>query len=103
MPAKGKTTRPQHEIDKWVRKHLEDGVPVRDLAKLAKVSVPGFYLWVSKAKAEMYEKSKRLGMSPVDIEKSDKQNMLYELDQVKMENTRLRERLMAVLIKHGEL
>lgn len=105
MPTKGKTNRPSKEIEAWVKKHLDDptGMPVRSLAKQAHVSVPGFYNWIKAYKERLLEKSKTGNMSSKDMELAEKRNMMTELEQLKLENRALRDKVVAMMIKHHEL
>jgi transposase len=98
MPAKNVTKRPQHVIDKAVKRHLEGESGVA-LAKEHKVSPAGFYLWVKKYKEALLEKSKRNDMSPQDAETADKRALIAEIQALKLENRKLRELAMNALLK----
>jgi hypothetical protein len=98
MPAKGKTTRPQSVIDEAVKRHMA-GESAAVLAKFYKISKPGFYLWVSKYKAAMLEKSKTQGMTPHDAEVSDKRTLIVEIQALKQENRKLREIVLDSMLK----
>ena len=102
MPKKNQTKRPQHVIEEAVKRHLA-GESAAVLAKYYKVSKPGFYLWVQKYKADLLERSKHAGMDPHDAEMSDKRTLIAEIQALKQEVQKLRNRLVDNLVKHGEL
>lgn len=102
MPRKNQTKRPAHVIEEAVKRHLA-GESATVLSKYYKISKPGFYLWVQKYKDELLEKSKHQGMNPYDAEISDKRTLIAEIQALKQEVTKLRNRLVDNLVKHGEL
>lgn len=102
MPIKGKATRPQATIDEAVRRFMA-GEQAVTLAKYYKISKPGFYLWVKKYKEQLLEKSKRQGMTPHDAEVSDKRTLIAEVQSLKLENHKLRDKVVALMIKAGEI
>lgn len=95
------TRTPQHVIEQAVRRHMQDNEPVSTLMKEYKVSKAGFYNWVAAYKTRILEQSRRAGMTPKDIDKSDKLNLMAELEAIKLENQKLRNRLVSILIKYG--
>ncbi len=102
MPTKGQTKRPQHLIDKYVKRYMT-GEQATALAKEAGVSKPGFYLWVKKHKEQILENSKKVNMTPADAAIADKRTILVELEQLRLENRKLREKVVAMMIKSGEI
>ena len=102
MPTKNSTSRPQHVIDEAVKRYMA-GEPVTTLSKYYKISRPGFYLWVKKYKEDLLEKSKTAGMSPKDAEQADKRVLLIELEQARQENRKLRDKVVALMLKGGEI
>jgi hypothetical protein len=102
MPPKGKTTRPQHVIDEAVKRRMA-GESVAVLAKYYKISRPGFYLWVKKYKEQLLEKSKHNGMSTHDAEVSDKRTLIAEVQALRLENQKLRNKVVSLMIKSGEM
>lgn len=102
MPTKGKTKRPQHIIDQAVKRYMA-GEQAVALAKEYKISKPGFYLWVARHKAEILEQAKKQDMTPKDAAIADKRTLLVELEQLRLENRKLREKVVAMMIKSGEI
>ena len=102
MPTKGKTSRPQHVIDKYVKRYLA-GEQAVSLAREAGISKPGFYLWVQKHKKQLLEQSNVKNMTPADAAIADKRTILLELDQLRLENRKLREKVVSMMIKSGEI
>lgn len=102
MPAKGATKRPQHQIDEAVKRYLA-GEPVTVLSKYYKISRPGFYLWVSKYKAEMLKKASQVNMTEADAKTADKRVLITENQALKAEVRKLRDKVLDMMIKAGEL
>lgn len=100
MPAKNAPKRPQHVIDEAVKRHL-NGESVEALAKHYKISRAGFYLWVSKAKAAMLAKAAAVDMTPKEKELSDKRILIAEIQNLKIENRRLRELVLDSMLRKG--
>lgn len=101
MPKKHDTKRPQHEIDTAVKRFL-DGESAAVLAKLYKISKAGFYLWVKRYKANILETSKRSGMNPRDVEISDKRTLVTEVEALRLENRKLRDKVVSLMMKAGD-
>lgn len=102
MPIKNATKRPQHVIEQAVKRFMA-GEQAVALAKEYKISKPGFYLWVSKYKRELLEKSKTVNMTPKDAATADKRTLLIEIDSLKLENRKLRDKVLDMMVKAGEL
>ncbi len=102
MPAKGKTIRPQHTIDEAVKRYLA-GESAAVLAKYYKISKPGFYLWVAKYKQELLKNADRAHMSPKDADLVDKRVLLTELEAMRVENRKLRDKVVTLMMKAGEM
>lgn len=102
MPAKGKTTRPAHVIEEAVKRYMA-GEQVAVLSKFYKISKPGFYLWVAKYKQAQLERARTQGMTPIAVELTDKRAMMAEIDALRQENRKLRDKLLTNMIKHNEL
>jgi transposase-like protein len=101
MPVKNETKRPKKVIEKAIKRHLEGGEAAVDLAKAYKVSRATFYNWLKQYKQQILEASKQ--MSPAALEKRDKITMAAEIQALRLENQQLRNRLIKMLIKSGEL
>lgn len=102
MPRLNDTIRPQAEIDQAVKRFLNREASAVSLAKQYKISKAGFYLWVKKYKQGLLEASKRSGMTPASVEKSDKQTLIAEVQQLKLENRKLRDKVLDYMIRVGE-
>lgn len=103
MPAKNKTSRPQHEIDRFVWRHLRGGEPVISLAKEAKISKPGFYLWERKFKQSLLDGSRKIEMSPQAKEASELLTLRLEIQRLNQENASLRNKVVDFMIKCDDL
>lgn len=101
MPRRHDTKRPQHVIDEAVKRFM-DGEQATVLAKLYKISKAGFYLWVKKYKQDLLENSKRAGMSASDVALSDKRTLVTEVEQLRLENRKLRDKVVSLMMKSGE-
>jgi transposase-like protein len=102
MPRRNYTKLPQKVIDKAVRRHLEGGEVGVDLAKEHKISTATFYVWVKKYKEALLESS-RHGETSQDFERADKRTLIAELQQLRAENRRLRDKIVEVMLKSGEI
>ena len=100
MGIKSKHTSDQ--ISKAVQRYVQ-GDQVTVLAKEYKVSVPGMYLWIAKARDEAAEQVRRQAMSPGTVEIDKKVNVELQLKAVMVDNDRLRRKLLDLMIKSGEL
>jgi hypothetical protein len=102
MPIKGKTTRPQHIIDEAVKRFM-NGEQAVVLAKHYKISKPGFYLWVKKYKEDLLKSSRTGDMTPADAATADKRTLIAEVQALKLENQKLRNKVVSLMIKSGDL
>lgn len=99
MPIKNATKRPQHVIDEAVKRYMA-GEQASTLAKYYKVSKPGLYLWIQKYKRELLEKSGKRDISPEDAELTEKRVLIAELQALKLENKKLRDRVVDMMVKY---
>lgn len=102
MPKKNDTKRPQHVIDEAVRRHMA-GESAAVLAKFYKISKPGFYLWVKKYKEQLLAQNAREGLTPKEAELTDKRVLIAENQALKLEVRKLRDKVVSMMIKAGEL
>jgi transposase-like protein len=102
MPRKNDTKVPQKAIDKAIARHLA-GESSLSLAKEYKVSRATFYLWVAKYKQQLLETNARKDMTPKEQEQTDKRTLIVQLQQLKLENTRLKNKVVAMMLKAGEI
>jgi len=101
-PAKNSTKRPQHVIDEAVKRHMA-GESVRVLAKFYKISVPQFYNWIAAYKQTLLEQSAKRDMTPKDAELVDKRVLIAEVQALKLENRKLRDKVVSLMMKAGDL
>lgn len=102
MPAKGNTKRPQHQIDEAVKRYMA-GEPVTVLSKYYKISRPGMYLWIAKYKEDLLRKASKENMSPKDAATADKRILITENEALKAEVRKLRDKVISMMVKSGEL
>lgn len=102
MPPKNVTKRPQHVIEEAVKRYMA-GEQVSVLSKYYKVSKPGFYLWVAKHKQAMLDKASTQAMTPKDAAIADKRTLLIEVEQLRQENRKLRDKLLTEMMKAGTI
>jgi hypothetical protein len=102
MPVKNQTKRPQHQIDEAVKRYM-DGEAVTTLAKYYKISRPAFYLWIQKAKNRMLETNARADLTPKEAELADKRVLATKLEQLQIENRKLRDKVVSMMVKYGEM
>jgi hypothetical protein len=91
---------PQAAIDKLVRRHLEGNESVAALAKEGGVGRAGFYLWVKDYKEQVMRRAMRSDMSPQELEKRAKADLIAEIESLRVENRKLRDRLVAEMMKN---
>jgi len=103
MPRKGETDTPQKEIDKAIKRHLEENTPVAQLAKELKVTRQTIYSWVENYKRKVMERMERAGQSPAELEKIAKSELVAQIKALQSENRKLREKVLAMMMKYGEI
>lgn len=102
MPAKNTTKRPAHEIDTAVKRFMA-GESARVLAKFYKVSRPALYNWVSKYKRQTLADADRKEKTPDQLKQVDRQQLVTENMALKEENAKLRHKVVALMIKAGDI
>jgi transposase len=103
VPRKNESLTPQRKIDEFIKRHLEGGEGVRPLAKAYKISVATGYLWLQRHRQKMLDKSFAAEMSPAALEKVAKSALVAELRALKLENAKLRNKIVSLMIKAGDL
>lgn len=103
---------PQHVIDALVKRY-NDGEQVAALAKEYKVSRPGAYLWIHKAKRKVLENARirenresirSKGLDPDKVEKAKSHQVLVAENRALLdENKRLKTKLVEYMIKSGDV
>jgi transposase-like protein len=103
MPRRGETTLSAAKIERAVKRHLEGGELVVSLSKEFKVSRQTFYNWLEAYKRQAVERIERKGVSKVELEKTAKADLIAQNEILHSENRKLRDRLVNLMIKHGEI
>jgi transposase-like protein len=103
MPRKDETATPKKLVDKFIKRHLEGGESVEALAKEYKISRASGYAWLKKHRDALLSQTMREGMSPTAIEKSDKATLVAQVQALKLENAKLRNKVVSLMIKAGDL
>jgi transposase-like protein len=103
MPRKSDTKVPQKKIDQFIRRHLEGGEGVAELAKEFGIARASGYLWLAKHRQKVVDESFRADMTAEAMAKQDKATLVAELVQLKQENMKLRNKVVSLMIKAGEL
>jgi transposase-like protein len=103
MPLKGQTDTAKKVIDKAVKRHLEGGETIASLAKELKVSRQTVYSWVNNFKQEVMEGVERAGASKTDLERTAKAELVAQVEMLALENRKLRDRLVTLMIKYREI
>lgn len=99
MPRKNHTKVPQKAIDKAVARYL-GGESVIALAKEYKISRAMFYLWAKKYKRNVLEQAARKDIvSPP----ADKRALSTQIQLLRLENARLGNKVVALMLKLGEI
>ena len=92
---------PQAKIDALVRRHLEHDESADALAKEAGISRAMFYNWIKAYKEAVMKRSMRADMSPDQLEKAAKADLIAEIEMLRTENRKLKDRLVAELMKNS--
>lgn len=103
MPPKNKPSTPQHLIDEAVKRHMHNDEPVSKLSKHYKISRAQMYNWIKAAKIQILEQSRKGNLSPAQAELSDKRVLIAENEALKMEVRKLRDKVVTMMIKLGEI
>ncbi len=90
-------------VSKAVKRHLEDGEPVVALAKEYGVSRATLYNWIAAYERQLLDQAAKQGMSSQDAEVSDKRTLIAELQALRLENQKLRNKVVALMIKAGDI
>jgi transposase-like protein len=88
-------------IAQAVRRHVEGGENADALAKEFEVSRASIYGWVAKYKQDVLERSRRDGMSALDADRADKADLIAQIEALELENKRLRDRIIDMLLQTG--
>jgi transposase len=106
MPRKGDAgadLKPGQSVAKFIKRHYEGGESVGALAKEYKISRATGYIWLMKHRGELIEESRRKGASPETFEKESKAALIAEIQALNLENQKLRNKVVSLMMKHGEL
>lgn len=102
MPRKNDTKVPEKAVAKAVKRRLA-GESAGSLAKEYKVSRATLYNWTAAYKQQLLDQSKLADLSPGDAEKADKQVLMAENEALKREVRKLRDKVVSMMIKAGEI
>jgi transposase len=94
---------PQKIISQAVKRHVEGGENADVLAKEYEVSRASIYGWVAKYKQGVLERSRRDGMSNLDADRADKADLIAHIEALELENKRLRDRIIDMLLQTGAI
>ena len=103
MPRKNETAVDEKTLLKVVKRHLEGGESAVSLAKEYGVSRATVYNWIDLVQTKWLHEAEKSGASPQAIETADKRALLAKIRQLENENARLRSKVIALLIKTGEI
>jgi transposase-like protein len=90
------------QINQAVKRYLE-GEQVVALAKEYKISVPGFYLWIKRAREAAAAQAALVDISPKQQEKDQAISLRLRVDKLQQENDQLKKKLFELMLKHGEI
>ena len=65
-----------------------------------KISRAGFYNWVTAYKAAVVKRSDRGDLTPAELERTAKADLIAEIEALRTENRKLRDRLVAEMMRH---
>ena len=102
MPRKNDTKVPEKAVAKAVKRRLA-GESADTLAKEYKVSRATLYNWTAAYKRQLLEQSTIADMSPREAETADKRVLMAENEALKLEVRKLRDKVVAMMIKAGEI
>ena len=102
MPRKNETKRPQNVIDKAVKRHMA-GESAVDLATEYKVARATLYNWLASYKRELLEQASLKGAARHDPELASKQALIAEIQALKLENAKLRNKMVSLMLAAGQL
>ncbi len=103
MPVAGKTETSQHLIDKAVENYLKETESVQAISKRLRVCRATVYTWIKKVKKAKLEIIKKSGMTPAAVEKADKRDLALENESLKAEVKKLRDKVLDLMLKCGEI
>jgi transposase-like protein len=103
LPRKDETKVPEKLVNKAVKRHLEGGESAIALAREYRVSRATLYNWVAAYRRQLLARAAKQGMSAHDAEASDKRTLVAKIRQLELENARLRDKVVSLMIKGGEI
>lgn len=98
MPAKNDTKQPLHIIEEACRRHI-NGESAEALATEYGISKAGFYLWVRQFKQRVLETPATLAAT----KEAKLEQLVVEVAALKEENRQLRNKVISLMIKAGEM
>ena len=100
MPRKNEFKAAPKAIARAVKRHLEGGEPASALAEELGVSRATVYLWIGKYKQEVLSRSRPVAIkSPKDLKRADRSTLIAEIEALRDENRKLRDRLVSEMLR----
>jgi transposase-like protein len=65
--------------------------------------VPGFYLWIKRAREAAAAQAALVDISPKQQEKDQAISLRLRVDKLQQENDQLKKKLFELMLKHGEI
>lgn len=103
MPVKDDTKTPAKAIARFIKRAIEGGESVTALAKEYKISRATGYIWLRRHREEAIAQSMKAGMSAKSRDKAEKMTLRAEVQALKRENAKLRDKVVSLMIKAGDL
>jgi transposase-like protein len=103
MPRKNETKLPPNLILEVVKRHIEGREHVGSLAKEYGVGRASVYNWVDRYEKNSVSHASKEYMEPHQIESAEKTVLIAEVKRLKAELDETRSKLVARMIKLGEL
>ncbi len=102
MPRKDQTKVPPKTMERAAKRHM-GGEQAEALAKEFKVSRATIFNWSMRYKEQVLEQARREGINPKELERQDKATLVAKVQSLELENRRLRDKVVALLLKSGEI
>jgi transposase-like protein len=103
MPKKDQTETSQKDIAKFIKRHLVGGESIVSLINEYGISRGTAYNWLARHREKMLDESTRAGASPATLEKAEKMSLRAKVAELENENRRLRNKVVALMLKAGEI
>ena len=102
MPRKNEFKAAPKAIARAIKRHLEGGEPASAIAKELRVSRATVYLWIGKYKQEVLNRKRPSTIAaPKDLKRADRGALIAEIEALRDENRKLRDRLVTEMLRSG--